>query len=427
MSKATGERDRDSHEDSQEAEFRSHVELLATLAKALHSSGVPAHRLETTLEQTAARLGTPVHVFSLPTGIMLSVGEETSPVTMLLRIEPAGVHLERLARLTVIARGIARGTLEAPEAKRRIDFVMRAASRWGWPSTILSYVLSAGAFAVFFGGATAEIVTAVLIGLAVGVIAVAIEHVRSSTRVFELASAAAASAIANAAYAFTDNFVEWIPLAAGLIILLPGLSLVDAVDELAHGHSSSGAARLAGVVVVLLAMAFGAVIGVTLIVPTVNQPVETVQASVPAWWVVPALVAVAFGSMIRFRARLRDFWVALAGSIVALAGARLGAKELGLLAGPFLAAFLLGVSANVFANSFRQPAQLMTVPGLALLVPGSFGVRSLSALLTENTAVGVDTAFHMFLAAMALVSGLLISNSFFREHAHAYSPSAEAT
>jgi uncharacterized membrane protein YjjB (DUF3815 family) len=58
---------------------------------------------------------------------------------------------------------------------------------------------------------------------------------------------------------------------------------------------------------------------------------------------------------------------------------------------------------------------LFTVPGLALLVPGSFGVRSMSALLSEETAVGVDTAFHMFLAAMALVTGLLIANSMFRQ------------
>ena len=92
----------------------------------------------------------------------------------------------------------------------------------------------------------------------------------------------------------------------------------------------------------------------------------------------------------------------------------MGTSHLGPFAGPFVAAFLLGAAAHVFANTMRQPAQLMTVPGLALLVPGSFGVRSLSALLDENTALGVDTAFHMFLTAMALVAGLLISNSFFR-------------
>jgi uncharacterized membrane protein YjjP (DUF1212 family) len=413
------------HPDSQEAEFRSHVELLAALAKGLHSSGVPAHRLETTLEQTALRLGTPVHVFSLPTGVMLSVGPETSGVAMLLRIDPSGVHLERLAQLTVIARALGRGTLEAPEAKRRIDFVMRAGARWGRGATLLSYVLSAGAFAVFFGGGLVEIVTAVCIGLAVGAIAVAMQRVRSSTRVFELASAAAAGAIANAAHLVAGHFVEWIPFASGLIILLPGLALVDAVDELAHGHLSSGAARLAGVVVVLLVMAFGAVVGVVL-VEEAGSVVDAPSAESPLWWMAPALVAVAGGSMIRFRARWRDFSEALVGSALALVGAKLGAYWLGAIAGPFFAGLLLGAVGNASAAIFRQPAQLVTVPGLALLVPGSFGVQSLDALLSDNTAVGVDTAFHMFLVAMALVSGLLISNSFFRD-VHGYFPRTERT
>ena len=166
--------------------------------------------------------------------------------------------------------------------------------------------------------------------------------------------------------------------------------------------------------VVLLAMAFGATVVVVLIAPSTALPAESEAAPPPAWWSLPALVAVSFGSMIRFRARWRDLGTALAGSAIALFGSHLGTNHLGPYAGPFLAAMLLGTAANVYAGTFRQPPQLLVVPGLALLVPGSFGVRSLSALLSENTALGVDTAFHMFLTAMALVAGLLISNSFSR-------------
>ena len=222
--------------------FRSHVELLAALAKSLHASGLPSHRLEALVHDIAGRLGTPAQVFSLPTGLMVSVGDETSPVTMLLRTDSTALNLERLARLWAIARGIARGTLEAPEAKRRIDFVMRAPARWGPVAVVLAYVLSAGAFAVFFGGHLQEVVTGVCVGLAVGLIAIAMRQIRTTTRLFELLAAAAAAAIAIAAYDYCTDFVEWIPLAAGLIILLPGFSLVDALDELAHGHLTSGSA-----------------------------------------------------------------------------------------------------------------------------------------------------------------------------------------
>jgi len=45
------------------------------------------------------------------------------------------------------------------------------------------------------------------------------------------------------------------------------------------------------------------------------------------------------------------------------------------------------------------------------LVPGSIGVRSLSLLLSEDTAVAIQAAFLMFLIAMELVAGLLFSQA----------------
>lgn len=415
----TGEQPWKSRAEIDEEAFRADVELIAALAKSLHSSGLPSHRLEMTLMQTAERLGTPVHIFALPTGLMVAVGPETNPVTMLLRVELSGSHLERLARLMAIARGVVRGQLDAPEAKRRVDFVMRARPHWGNTATVAAYVLSAGAFSVFFGGAQLEIMTAIVVGMAVGLIAVSMLQLRTRTLLFQLFAAAAAASIANVAYHIDPDLIGWIPLASGLIILLPGLALVDGLDELAHGHLASGGSRLAGVGVVLLVMGFGAVMGTVLVAPTSETNyLEGLPKHAEAWWIGPALVAVAFGSMIRFRARWRDFWAALGASTLALGASRLGTLQLGPFAGPFVAAFILGSAANLYAIAFRQPSQMITVPGLAMLVPGSFGVRSLASLLSHDITVGVDTAFHMVLIAMALVCGILISNSFFRESLH---------
>jgi uncharacterized membrane protein YjjP (DUF1212 family) len=401
--------------DADAAPLRSDVELLAALGRSLHSSGLPAHRLERTLRQTAEQLGVPIQVFSLPTGLMFSVGSEGAPVTVLLRIDPAVVHLERLARLSAIADALADGKLTGIDAKRQIDAMMQEPPRWGKLATVMAYVFSAGAFAVFFGGAMPEIITGICVGLAVGLIAVTARVALISPRLFELTAAGAAAMIANAAYFLFDSFVEWIPLASGLIILLPGLSLVDAVDELAHGHLTSGASRLAGVGVVLLAMTFGSMLGLALVGPDSIDPPATQTVHFTRWWMIPALGVVSVGSMIRFRASWEHIWAGFAGAVVALTGAELGHEWLGPFAGPFMAAFLLGLAANVYANTRRRPSQLMAVPGLALLVPGAFGVRSMSAVLSEQTAVGVDTAFHMFVAAMALVGGLLFSNAIFRE------------
>ncbi len=398
------------------AAFRAKIELITALGRSLHEVGLPAHVLEDALGETASRCGVPVQIFAMPTGLWISVkdGDEL-PTTVLVRVEPGAVQLERLARLSKITDRLTHGKLSPTEAIAEIDAVMRAPARWGRVATALAYLLSAAAFAVFFGGGMQEVITAMCVGLVVGILAITIQQSPVSRRIFELSSAAAAAVIANVAHFAAPSIVDWIPLASGLIILLPGLATVDAVEELAHWHLTAGAARLAGVGVVLLAMTFGAVLGTVIVEPVATESATEVTDPLPDWLLGPALLAVAVGSTIRFRARVGDIWIALAASSLALAAARLGTAWLCDYAGSFVAALVLGLAGNLYARYFHQSAELFAVPGLALLVPGSFGVRSIEALLNENTLIGVDTAFHMFLVAMALVTGLLVSNSIYRE------------
>ena len=56
-------------------------------------------------------------------------------------------------------------------------------------------------------------------------------------------------------------------------------------------------------------------------------------------------------------------------------------------------------------------AQVVLVPSVFLLVPGSVGFRGMSSLLGRDTITGVETTFAMFVVAMAIVAGLLIANA----------------
>lgn len=391
------------------------IEFLVSLARSLHRVGLPSHRLETTMTGAADRLDCELQIFALPTGLIMSFKQHDRYDTRLLRMEDSGIHLERLARLSSVADRIIAGSLDPGAGKVQIERIMDGPDRWGPVAVVSAYILSAAAFAVFFGGGLTELIIAVLEGLAVGLLAIATQRVRVSRRLFELASALAAAWIATWAGGFFGHFVEWIPLAAGLIILLPGMATVDAVEELASGHLASGGARLAGVVVVFLAMTFGAVLGVSTaeMFPTQHSTLQSIP--LPGWSTPIALIAVSIGSMIRFRARATDIGMALFSSVLAFGASRLGAQWLGSISGAFLAALVLGSVSNLLARRLRQPVEMFDVPGLAILVPGSIGLRSLESLLSADTTTGVDAAFQMFVTAMAIVAGLLFSNSLVKQ------------
>ena len=73
-----------------------------------------------------------------------------------------------------------------------------------------------------------------------------------------------------------------------------------------------------------------------------------------------------------------------------------------------IAAFLVTVVANAVSQRWQLPAAVIQVPGILLLVPGAVGFRSVTALLHNDALAGIESAFSMAMAAMALVGGSLL-------------------
>lgn len=395
---------------SSDARLNEVVQVLVSVGTALHEFGQPAHKVERALLRIAERFQVPLQVFVVPTGQFLSVHRPEGPITFVLRMKPGVADLDRLSQVMLVAEGLSDGSLSALAGKAKVDKLMHDATPRGAWATVAAYTLSAAPFSVFFGGGYEELIVATLVGLAVGAIAYLMARYRRAGRPFELVAAAAAAFIAGSADEIFGAYGGWIPLAAGLVVLLPGIGLVDALEELANGQLTAGASRMANVGVVFLSLTLGAVTGYQLaeLWPNIR---DVEPAHLPEWSILPALLVVAIGSSLRFRARASDYWLILVASATALVGSRLGKAYVGELAGPFLAATALGIAGNAYARFSRRAAELIIVPGIALLVPGSIGYRSLEAFLSQDTEHGVDSAFQMFLVGIALVAGLLFSNS----------------
>ncbi|HKF55974.1 MAG TPA: threonine/serine exporter family protein, partial [Blastocatellia bacterium] len=139
-----------------------------------------------------------------------------------------------------------------------------------------------------------------------------------------------------------------------------------------------------------------------------GQPVP-----LPGWsqWVALLVSPIAFAVLLK--ARPRDVgWIVLAG-IISFAGARQGGALLGPELGGFVGALVLGVGSNLYGRLLDRTSMVPLVPGLLILVPGTVGFGSLSKFLESDVVSGVATAFKMALIAVALVTGLLLSNVVF--------------
>lgn len=389
---------------------RTKERFVVAAGRALHTFGSPAHRLEAAMAKLARQLGLEGQFFSTPTAIFASFGADRARSTRLIRADPGDVDIERLTAVDRLLDRVVAGELAADRAAAAIDAVVAAPPRYGALVATLSFAAVSGPAARFFGGGWTEVAVATAIGLVTGLLALAGSRWPASGRLLYPLAAMLAAALATVAAARFGPMSIYVVTLAGLIALLPGLTLTVAMTELATGHLVSGAARLAGAMLVFLTLGFGVGLGRHLGSLLVGASAAGASPPLAAWTEWPALALIAGAFTVQFRAHPRDAgWILVAG-VVAIHGGRLGGQLLGPELGAFLGAVLVGVAANLFARLRRRTATLIQLPGLMLLVPGSVGFSSLDSLLAHDTLSGVQAAFGMTLVAIALVTGLLVAN-----------------
>ncbi len=387
------------------------VEFTLSLGEALHRYGTPSHRLEATLKRVSDRLNLDARFFATPTVLQASFGPPSDLRSSFARVDQGVVDLERLALLDEVAEKVVSGTVSLEEGALSVGAILAAAPRYGTGLTILCSGLAGGAAARLLGGSYREMAVAGFSSLAIGVLSALSERLPAIARVLEAVAALASSILAVVVASLWGHMSVSIATLSGLVVLLPGLSLTVAMNELATGHLMSGTARLMGAALTFLKLGFGVAVGTRLAEFLPLHP-SAGHLTVPrSWSEAPALVVMTLAVCVLLKLRPRDVTaVALAGALGYWA-ARLGTLFLGFEMGAFAGAFVLGATSNVLARIRNVPSGVTVMPGLILLVPGSVGFRSLESLVSRNVLDGVDTGFSMMMAAVALVAGLLFANA----------------
>jgi uncharacterized membrane protein YjjP (DUF1212 family) len=389
------------------------IAFVMELGAALHRVGTPAHRLEATMDAVARQLGLEAQLLSTPTSIMAGFGPLTDQRTVLVRVDPGEVDLEKLAALDRIAGDVGRGQLPVAEGVAQIRALAARRRRYPWPIIVLAFGFLSASTAVFLAGGWPELACAGLIGLMVGALSLAVRRTIAGSRVFAFVAAFAAAAVAHGALAAGVPLSLRITVLAGIIALLPGYTLTVAMTEVATRNLVSGTARLTAAAVTFLQLIFGIALAEIVMSRLFGVPVAVVTAvaPLPEWAELAALLVFVPAVGIELGAHPVQFPPIAVASAAAYYSARIGTDLLTPELGAAIGGFAVAAGSNVYARLADRPAMVPLVPGLLLLVPGSMGLRSLSSMLERDVVSGVDTAFAMILVAVSLVAGLLMANA----------------
>ncbi len=386
------------------------VLFVLRLGRAVHTCGYAAPRVEEIMTQAASRLGLEGQFFTTPTSIFAAFGPDERQRTYLLRVQPGEVHLERLNRLDAVLAAVSQGRLAPDAGLTQVERIIHSPPPYGARLTAIAYGVASAASARILGASLRGVLVSGAIGVIVGLLGQLAGSRAGLRRVVVPLAAFVAATLAALAARLVGPLSPSIVTLAGIIVLLPGLTLTVAMTEVSTDHLVAGTARLTGAIVTFIALGFGIAMGRRAVELALGVPPAGLPTPLPPWSEGLAVLVAPLAFTVLLRAPPRDAGWILGAGLLSYLGGLAGARALGPELGIFAGALVAGVASNLYGRALARSPSVTLVPSLLLLVPGSIGFRSLGALLDREVVNGVEAAFRMVLMVAALVAGLLIAN-----------------
>ncbi len=399
------------------ASYAARIAFVVELAEHLHAYGTTAQRLEGAVIAASQQLGLDCEPWVNPTGMILSFSDPLRPpgdsdTTRVIRMAPGEVNLFKLCETDRIAELVVAGELDLAEGHAALRALeQRQPRRRTALLHLLGFPMIAAGVAGLWRLPWADIAATACIGLLIGLLDLA---TRNGVRLKE-ASDALAGMLAGLVAILVSAFVVPLNLntviIASLIVLLPGMALTNAINELTSQHLVSGTARFAGAVTTVLKLTVGTAIALGLAQLLGVEPQVRAARPQPDWVEWGALVVAAFAFSILFRAARRDVLLVMAAAASGYLISRFVGQAYGANAGLFVSGLVVTAAGNGYARWANRPGALIRVPGIIMLVPGSTSLRGVMNLVQrQDVMAGEEAMLAVINIILALIAGLVFGN-----------------
>lgn len=222
--------------------------------------GSEVRRAEDAVERMCVSYGCPkdrVNVFIITNNMQATIQDPTGKIhTHIRRMYRSDVNFDRLDYLNDLCRYVCAETPPVAEVQRRIEEVMERPG----PSLLLLYcgvaLLTAG-FALFFGGSWQD----ALAGAVMGILMMSVKHIIARVEENELVLSFVTSLTGGIAallmVAFGLGEDHNIIMISGIMLLIPGIAVLNSIRDMIIGDIATGALRLMNAVLVAASIAGG--------------------------------------------------------------------------------------------------------------------------------------------------------------------------
>src|SRR5262245_14034868 len=412
--------DRAERDDAYYARVGEVLDLAGSIGAILMASGTPATATMDQVTAIAAAYGIErceVDVINTTIHVAAYRGPTLPAASTLHIVQSRSMDFSRLAAVDRLIGRIRSGRVAPAQARDELDGIITAPHPYKrWIAT-----LAWGALAFATAGTLGA---GLLVCLVSALSAMTIDRVNRRLNRLGLPfffQYAVGGAIATAPpivlYALSPklglHFDPTVAIAAGLVVLLAGLSLVGSVGDVITGAPVTAAARFFELVM----MTAATIAGVALVLHLANRfgaPFIAISADAP-----PALAEltarVAFGAasaaafaLACYAERTAAMAAAVAVGAGAIAFLRSQGAGLGAVVASFVAAVPIGLVGRLMERRNLAPPLVASTAGIVPLLPGLALLHGIYAILNDQHAVGFASVLGAFAIGTALAAGVTL-------------------
>lgn len=232
--------------------------LALDLGKSMVKCSAEINRVEETVIRICYAYGIKkAQVFSIISMITATVIEDSGqPHTQTRRIYAYSTNFGRLEKLNALSRKICEETPDIDEARKELNEICSEEKTFSVKACI-GHIVAASAFTIFFRGTILDALAAAPIGLIIYLMNAYIKA-RGMSRLFftALTSALAGTlALIFVRIGFGDN--PGTIMIGDIMLIIPGLMLINSVREMLCGDVMSGLLRLLESIIIAMSIACG--------------------------------------------------------------------------------------------------------------------------------------------------------------------------
>ncbi|MFC5542994.1 MAG: threonine/serine exporter family protein [Bacilli bacterium] len=237
------------------------LDCLLLAGQIMMESGAETYRVEDTMLRMARSQNLDAQSYVTPTGIILSLGEQQK--TKIISISNRITDLHKIAKVNNISRKLTLKIITLEEAYDELRMVQKTNYFLPIWLQILMSAVSSACFLILFRGVWSDMPAAFLAGGAGYLALLAIQHVSKVKFFSEFFASFIVALVAFFAVRFGFGYELDKIIISGVMPLVPGILITNAVRDLMAGHLTAGIAK--GTEAFLTAFAIGSGVAVVVV------------------------------------------------------------------------------------------------------------------------------------------------------------------